>query len=201
MNYGRFRGAGLAMATALLAIGVSACDDDSGGMTKNDLSANDDMTMKPDAGTDMAMTTPSTAQITVADVVGSPWVLLPGQDAGVPLPNPLTGQPLPTHSLAVVVDFPKDANTSQHSNGTDSLHGCTWDRYNNLPPNMGGTGPFPAPNENAGTVQISGYDTTYTLAVDSLQLTAPAPPDPKINCSYNDATFHFDCYSAPTRRT
>jgi hypothetical protein len=142
-------------------------------------------------GPDQAATTPATAQITVADVVGTVWV--PFNDGGVPLSNPATGQPIPTHSLAVVADFPMVAGADQHSTGT-TLHGCTWNRYNLLPPSAGGTGPFPAPNENAGSVNITGYDTGYTLPVDTTTGNPAPPTDPNVNCSYNAMTMHFDCY-------
>src|SRR5579862_6856941 len=101
----RFGRVSLALATALLSVGLAACDDDSGGGMK-DMSVNDDLSMKADAGTDMAMEVSSTAQITVADVVGTVWVPVAQDDGGVPLSNPLTGMPIPVHSLAVVADFP-----------------------------------------------------------------------------------------------
>jgi len=156
-------------------------------MAQPDLTAevNNDMAMTPDAGEDMTAAEPATAQITVADVVGIAYA--PFQDGGVPIGFPTVPTGVPVHSLAVVVDFPAAAGTSQHSSGT-ALNGCTWNRYNTA------MGPFPAPNENAGSVSITGYDTSNTLAVDSLQIKATAPPPATVNCVYNPMTFHFDCH-------
>jgi hypothetical protein len=160
------------------------------------MSAIPDMTLGPDGGEDMAMVVPATAQITVADVVGVAWE--PLNDGGVPVGYPTVPTGVPTHSMAAVVDFPSAAGSAQHSNGTP-LNGCTWNRYNVLP---GGPGPFPVPNENAGSVNVTGYDTANSLAVDTVNLSA-APPNPNINCKFNSTTGHFDCFygTDPTHLT
>jgi hypothetical protein len=184
MRYGRIWG----VAVAAAAIGLAGCGDEPA-VEQPDLTVpvNEDMGVDMAETQDMTAVEPATAQITVADVVGIAYQPVGGGDGGVPIPAPV-------HSMAVVVDFPQMSGTNQHTNGTSALHGCSWNRYNVTPPSMGGTGPFPAPNENAGTVAITGYDTSYTLASDTAVPGLPAPVDPTINCKYNAMTFHFDCF-------
>src|SRR5256885_2004938 len=110
MRYGRFRGVALAGA-ALLSMTLAACDDDNGGGGMPDFSANDDLSMTGDmAGQpDMSMAAAPTALIVAADVVGHPWVAVPGTDMGLPLqldnscaPN----CPATVHQLDVIIDLP-----------------------------------------------------------------------------------------------
>jgi hypothetical protein len=174
------------LATALLSVGLAACDDDSGGGMK-DMSVNDDLSMKADAGEDMAMQVSSTAQITVADVVGVAWQPVGENDGGAPIP-------LPVHSLAVVADFPVAAGEDQNSSGS-TLNGCTWDRYD-----LTSTDPtkLPGPNENAGIVTVTGYDTQYSLATD-VRNGNVAPPDPTITCASAGAPLNqFGCFFGST---
>jgi hypothetical protein len=165
---------------------LAACDDDNGGGNPPDFSANDDLSMKGGMdGGDMSMETPGTAQMVTADVSGNVWVAF--MDGGVKLPDPLTPtSPATVHQLTVQLSFPGPAGTGPF-NGT-ALNGCTWDRYDLT------TGKLPAPDENAGTVKVSGYDSTFTVASDALMMKANAPPDPNINCAFDGTSMHFACH-------
>jgi hypothetical protein len=181
-----YRSIAMGVCTALLGLGLMACDDDSGGGNK-DMAVSNDMAMKVPA--DMTAAAASTAQVTVADVVGVPWIPY-GTDGGVPFPNPANGTPgYAVHSLAGIADFPAKAGSSQMHSGSD-LEGCTWNRYDL---NSGNPATYPAPNENAGDVNITGYDTTKTAPLDLLTQT-PGATDPNIHCTFNATTYHYDCY-------
>lgn len=189
MRYARFRGVALAAATALLSVGLAACDDENP-MTEPDLSASNDLSGNPDmAGEDMAAEEPANGQIVLADVTGVPWIAVP--DGGMPLPNPLTGQPFTVHAFAALADFPMTANSSQHST-LQGLNGCTWNRYD-----LADVTKLPKPNDNAGSVEFSGYDTTYTRATNVVTM-AVAAPDPLIKCEFNSTSFHYDCHFGAT---
>jgi hypothetical protein len=134
--------------TATLSLGIAACDDDT---TKTNI----DMAMNAvdmSATVDMAMGTPGNGQITLADLVGTVY----------------TTQAAPrdklyrTHTLLALASMPVIAGTPDPSSDfglTPTIHGCSIYRYNatNLP---GADG-------DGGTVAISGYDTTKTIAVDA----------------------------------
>src|SRR2546423_6308362 len=90
----KWRGLALGLVTSTLGLGIAACDDDT---TNNapDLS----MSMDMSATVDMTMTgSPGTAQIVLADVVGT--VFTPTQTA----PR--------THALIGIASFPKAAPTT-----------------------------------------------------------------------------------------
>lgn len=195
MRYGRFRGVALAGA-ALLSVSLAACDDDNGTGPTPDFSAADDLSTGGDmAGQpDMAMSAVPTAQIVAADVVGRPWVAIPGTDAGAELQlNPAcyaTGAcPATVHQMNVIVDLPAAFGDSI-AEGTE-LNGCTANRYDltTTPPHI------PPVNEPAGTISVTGYDTTYTNPFDAVTQTQTGygTLDPNINCSFNSTTGHFDC--------
>jgi hypothetical protein len=199
MKYGRFRGVALAGA-ALLSVSLAACDDDNGGGPTPDFSAADDLSMNGDmAGNpDMAAAAAPTALIVAADVVGHPWMAIPGTDMGMPFQ--LSGAcapncPATVHQLDVIIDLPAMSGDSLQD-GTE-LNGCTANRYDltTTPPHI------PPVSEPAGTVQVTGYDTTYTNPLDVVATLATGSPvqtgygslDPDANCSWSMADGHFHC--------
>jgi hypothetical protein len=161
---------------ALLAIGVSACDDDTGtGSISVDLSGM--VTM--DAGVDMAAVNNANAQITVADVSGYIPLPMAGVDGGVPTL---------VHTLAAIASFPSHPDNST-THDPDPLHGCSWHRYDITAGNL------PIPDENAGNVTISGYDYANLegINIGATPRTTPMHPDPTIACTYSSASFSYNC--------
>ena len=150
----------LGLATVLLA-GVNGCDDNNNN-NHTDLSVGDLSMMAKSDGGDASAATPSTGQITVADLVGTAFT-----SDGSPETN--------IHVLKVVASFPLKENTSPNQSGT-SLNGCSWDRYD-----VTSTTNPPPPNENAGTVDITGFDTVYDIPFLGSN---PAPPMPStVHCA------------------
>jgi hypothetical protein len=189
MRYVRVPGMRLA-AAAFLSLILTGCPDDPNMMESPDLTVveNDDLTMNelPDMTVEVA----PTAQITVADVVGNAWT--PFGDGGVKIPDPANpSAPANVHQLATIISLPSGESGSS-SSGT-ALNGCTWNRYNLL------MGEAPVTDENAGTVSVTGYDTDYSFATDTLNPTAQAmPPAATINCSFDATSMHYGCVFGTT---
>jgi len=174
---------------------LAACDDDNGGGNLPDFSAADDLSMNGDMAGNPDMTMPAagpTAQIVAADVVGHPWVAVMGTDMGIEsqlsslcAPN----CPAEVHQMNVTISVPS-AEGDSISDGTP-LNGCTANRYDVTSNPMH----LPPPDEPAGTIQVSGYDTTYTPPYDALTGTQGAygSLNPNINCSFSSADGHFHC--------
>jgi hypothetical protein len=158
----RWRELAFALTAATLSLGIAACDDDTSKLS-TDMAMNSNIDMS--ATVDMAMGTPGNGQVTLADVVGT--VFSPAFPGGA-APR--------THTLLALASLPVLAGTPDPSSDfglTPTIHGCSVYRYNatNLP---GADG-------DGGTVTISGFNSTSTLAFDKNGSTV-GPPKSPIGC-------------------
>ena len=186
MRYGRF----LVLAATF---SLAACDDDTTQNNQPDLTVVDDLSVAGDmaVNTDMSVTTGPTAQIVVADVRGQIWVPIAGGDGGVLMPDPYTGGATTAnvHVFKTLVDFPAADSTSTVT-GVEPYAFCSYNRYNL------GTGNVPGVSENAGTLTVTGYDSTYAEATDATAPGLPTHPSATITCGWN--TGYYGCaFGAP----
>ena len=171
---------------ALVAVfGFAGCGDD---VTQNDASAdfsvpgdmtmsNADHTVPPDIAQAKA-----TAQLTLADIVGTFYTSVGGTENPAPLTHVLFAQ----QSLKMFASNPQYID-SDFSTSVAAVHGCTANRYNLA------AGNAPAPDADAGIVTYSGYATNLFSAdarTPPGQLYPPPIPS-MINCAIPGASVPF----------
>ncbi len=180
---------GAALAATAMSLTFSACGDDTVAtmtdLATPDLSANTNHDLSTqDAADGSTPQTPGTAQLTLADLVGT--FITPGAGGGE------TQIPF-THILFPQQSFPQFATADQYidsdfSSTPGAVHGCLANRYD-----LTATPPVaPTPDENVGVVSYTGYNTFLLGADQNTAGTALNPPVPgSINCAWGGASLPY----------
>jgi hypothetical protein len=163
----------------MMGLALSACDDTTSNGPMPDLSV-----PAADMGRDMAMVVtgadmtvePGIGQVTVADVVGTVYQDI-GDGGELPVPA--------AHALSAVASFPAVSGTNQQAD-PDPFHGCGVNRYDFTVD----AGARPVPDENAGDVLITGYETAR-VGVAGATMISPLPS--MVTCTRSAVSGTYNC--------